>query len=92
MTAHTLPSTFEVHSDNEYENIELALMEAIYISRWNASNTAIFAVLTPDEAMKMVKALFKKFAKYCSVEGDDTVEIGIVETDTMRFKTQIIHV
>lgn len=60
---HTLPSTLEVHSDNEFENIELALMEAVYISRWTVSKAALYAVLTPEETQQIVKDIFIELDK-----------------------------
>jgi hypothetical protein len=61
--SHTLPSTLEVHSDNEFENIEFALMEAVYISRWTASKSALYAVLTPEETQQIVKDIFIELDK-----------------------------
>ena len=52
---HMLPSKLEVYSENEQENIELALLEAIWISRWTSNNGALVAVLTTEEALQMVK-------------------------------------
>ncbi len=42
------------------EIIETALMEAIYISRWNEDKTALYAVLTPEETEQMVKDIFSE--------------------------------
>jgi len=53
----------EVHSENEQENIELALMEAVYISRWTPNGEAIYAVLTPEEAEQVVKDIFFELDK-----------------------------
>lgn len=44
--------------ETEKEIIESALMEAIYISRWNEDKTALFAVLTPEETEQMLKDIF----------------------------------
>lgn len=46
--------------ETEKEIIELALMEAIYISRWNDDKTALCAVLTPDEVEQMVNNIFSE--------------------------------
>lgn len=46
--------------ETEKEIIESALMEAIYISRWNEDKTALFAVLTPEETEQMVKDIFSE--------------------------------
>lgn len=53
----------EVHSDNEQENIELALMEALWITRWTPNGEALYAVLEPEEAQKMVKDIFVELDK-----------------------------
>ena len=37
----------------DHENIENALLEAIWIMRWNQKKTAMRAVLSPEEAEKM---------------------------------------
>jgi hypothetical protein len=53
----------EIHSENEYENIELALLEAIWISRWSENGQALVAVLEPDEAQEIVDNIFKELDK-----------------------------
>jgi len=53
----------EVYSENEQENIELALLEAVYISRWTPNGQAIYAVLTPEEAQQVVKDIFIELDK-----------------------------
>lgn len=42
----------------EKDIVETALMEAIYISRWNENKSALYAVLTTEETDKMVKDIF----------------------------------
>lgn len=42
----------------EKDIVETALMEAIYISRWNANKSALYAVLTTEETEQMVKDIF----------------------------------
>ena len=37
------------------ENLENALLEAVWLMRWNKNKTAMKAVLTEDEAMQMCK-------------------------------------
>lgn len=53
---------------DKYINIELddldeTLLKAIWISRWNEDKTALTAVLTPDEAMKMCQDIREKLDK-----------------------------
>lgn len=42
------------------EIIETALMEAIYISRWNEDKTALCAVLTTEETEQMLSDIFSE--------------------------------
>lgn len=42
----------------EKDIVETALMEAIYISRWNENKSALYAVLTTEETEQMVKDIF----------------------------------
>lgn len=60
---HLLPTTLEVHSEDEQENIELALLEAIWISRWTPNKQALYAVLTTEEAEQIVKDIFVELNK-----------------------------
>jgi len=45
---------------NEIEN---AIMEAIWISRWNEQHTALKAVLTVKEAQEIVKEVINELDK-----------------------------
>lgn len=58
-----MKNKIEVHSDNEQENIELALLEAIWISRWTTNKQALVAILEPEEAQKIVKDIFVELDK-----------------------------
>lgn len=45
------------------ENIENALLEAVWLMRWNKDKTAMAAVLTIDEAMQMCKDIVDELNK-----------------------------
>jgi len=53
----------EIYSENERENIELALLEAIWISRWTTNGQALVAVLEVEEAQQIVKDIFFELDK-----------------------------
>jgi len=40
--------------------VEVALLEAVWIMRWNKTKTAMTAVLEPEEAMGIVKDIHKQ--------------------------------
>ena len=40
------------------DDVETALIEAIYISRWSENGESLQAVLTPDETEQIVKNIF----------------------------------
>ena len=42
------------------EKLELALLEAIYIMRWDKEQTALTAVLTEEECNQIVSEIHKK--------------------------------
>ncbi len=37
-----------------------ALLEAIWIMRWNDTETALIAIMDPEDAMKIVNNIFKE--------------------------------
>ncbi|MPQ45542.1 hypothetical protein GCQ56_00860 [Marinifilum sp. N1E240] len=43
--------------------LELALLEAIYIMRWNKDKTSLTAVLTPEECDKIIKSIYENIEK-----------------------------
>lgn len=43
--------------------VVIALLEAIWISRWNKNKTALSAVLEPEEAEKIVDDIFIELKK-----------------------------
>jgi hypothetical protein len=45
------------------EELELALLKAIWIARWNSNKTAKYAVLTEDEALQISKDIIKELDK-----------------------------
>lgn len=45
------------------KEIRYALLEAIWISRWNEEKTGLTAVLTAEEAEKMCKNIIKELKK-----------------------------
>ena len=53
----------EVHSNTEQENIELALLEAVWVTRWTKNKQALIAVLEPEEAEQIVKDIFIELDK-----------------------------
>jgi hypothetical protein len=58
----TTKDFLEEYSDNEEENITVALLEAVWISRWHGPD-ALVAVLEPEEAEKIVKDIHMELAK-----------------------------
>lgn len=52
-----------IHSENEQENIELALLEAIWVMRWSKNKESLYAVLEVEEAQKIVKDIFVELDK-----------------------------
>jgi len=42
------------------ENLELALLEAVWLMRWNKDKTAMAAVLTTEEAEQMCKNIVEE--------------------------------
>lgn len=42
------------------KRLEDALLEAVWLMRWNKDKTAMMAVLTEDEAMKMCKDIVEE--------------------------------
>jgi hypothetical protein len=60
---HAIKNSLEVYSEDESENVELALLEAIWISRWTKNKQALVAVLEPEEAEQMVKDIHIELAK-----------------------------
>lgn len=55
--------SIEIYSKEEKENLECALLEAIYISHWTENKQALYAVLEPEEAEKIVKDIFIELDK-----------------------------
>ena len=53
----------EVHSPEELENIELALLDAIWTMRWTENKQAMYAVLNTEEAYKIAKDIFIELDK-----------------------------
>lgn len=45
------------------EEIELALLKAVWISRWNEDGTVLSAVLTPEEAKSICVDIFDELHK-----------------------------
>jgi SHS2 domain-containing protein len=52
-----------IHSDDNKENIELALLEAIWTMRWTENKEAMYAVLTVEEAQQIMKDIFIELDK-----------------------------
>ena len=52
-----------IHSENKKENIELALLEAIWTMRWTENKEALYAVLEVEEAPQIVKDIFIELDK-----------------------------
>lgn len=64
------PLTFESWYETEVvnkgimdDNLELTLLEAIWLMRWNESKTSMAAVLTEEEALKMCKDIVEELNK-----------------------------
>ena len=53
----------KIYSDNETENIEIALLEAIWTMRWTTNKEAMYAVLEVEEAQQIVKDIFIELDK-----------------------------
>jgi hypothetical protein len=47
----------------DIDEIDEVLLEAIWISRWNKDKTALTAVLTPEESIKMCKDIKQELDK-----------------------------
>lgn len=47
----------------EQEKISDALLEAVWTMRWTENKQALYAVLEPEEAMKIVKDIFIELDK-----------------------------
>ena len=45
------------------EELQLALLEAVWLMRWNAEQTAMSAVLTSEEAIQMCKDVVEELGK-----------------------------
>ena len=45
------------------EDIEDALLEAVWVMRWNKDNTALYAVLESEEAIQMCKNIIDELNK-----------------------------
>jgi len=60
---HVLKDSRLVHSEDEKENIQLALLEAIWISRWDCNKTSLYAVLNTDEAYEVVENIYEELKK-----------------------------
>jgi len=46
-----------------YDDVEIALLEAVWLMRWNKDKTALSAVLSVKEAEKMCKDIRKELKK-----------------------------
>lgn len=53
----------EVYSEDEKENIQLALLDAIWTMRWTDNKEAMYAVLTTEEAFQIVKDIYIELDK-----------------------------
>lgn len=51
------------NSEDKNEKVELALLEAIYLMRWNEAKTAMTAVLTPEECNQIVRDIYHELDK-----------------------------
>lgn len=43
--------------------VENALLEAVWLMRWNKDKTAMSAIMEPEEAMQIVDDIFKELNK-----------------------------
>jgi len=48
---------------NKPDEVEEALLEAIWVMRWNKEKTSMHSVLTPEEAQQMVADIFEELDK-----------------------------
>lgn len=53
----------ESYSEDEKENIEIALLEAIWTMRFSENKKSMYAVLTVEEAQQIVKDIFIELDK-----------------------------
>lgn len=51
------------NSIDDKENVELALLDAIWTMRWTENKQAMYAVLTVEEAQQIVKDIFIELDK-----------------------------
>lgn len=48
---------------NKPDEVVDALLEAVWVMRWNEAKTSMRSVLTPEEAQKMVDDIFEELDK-----------------------------
>lgn len=62
-------------------NLEIALLEALWITRWNESGTTLTSVLTEEEARKICERILIELDKagYCIVEKHRNINLDLME-------------